>query len=396
MRRVLPLLLVLLPVAALITPLGAQERYPADVDAWLREAQLGPHAPAAVNWDMIYQAARREGKVTVYTSSSRVPAMKKEFGALYPGVEFEAFHLGTAGSIDRMEREQRAGIFNVDILHASGYPTQYHQLYRNHMLFPFVPPELVPVVPKQFREPLVAQRLEARGIFYNSKVHREAPIKSLWDLAKPDWRGKIAMVDPMVDASTLDFITMIVAKAPPLAEEYERAFGKKIRLTEPNAGYELLKGILSNRPRFYRRHGDMAPIVGDPNATDPPIGISMVYSQLRDIKVPARGNLQFWPVTQATPFAGMAYQSLMNIAYRAPHPNTAKLAIRYFFGDQQGGQGMKPFHISGNWPARSDVKPPPKEPNWIPFEQINFTLMDFVAVWKLQAEVQDWWIRNVR
>ena len=57
---------------------------------------------------------------------------------------------------------------------------------------------------------------------------------------------------------------------------------------------------------------------------------------------------------------------------------------------------MKPFHIAGNWPARTDVKPPAKEPNWIPFERINFTLMDYVAVWNLQGEVQDWWIRNVR
>ena len=339
MRRVLLSLIIVLLVGAFITPLGAQQRYPAEVDAWLRAAQLGPYAPASENWEQIHQAARREGKVTVYTSSSRVPGMKKEFEALYPGVEFEGFHLGTAGSIDRMEREQRAGIFNVDVLHASGYPAQYHRLYRNHMLFPFVPPELVPAIPKEFREPLVAQRLEARGIFYNSKVHSEPPIRSLWDLAKPEWRGKIAMVDPMVDASTLDFITMIVAKAPALAEEHARVFGQPIRLTTPNAGYELLKGILNNRPRFYRRHGDMAPIVGDPDATDPPIGVSMVYSQLRDIKVPARGNLHFWPVTQAAPFAGMAYQSLMTIAYRAPHPNAAKLWMDYLLS-QKGQEIM--------------------------------------------------------
>ncbi|MDQ7850104.1 MAG: substrate-binding domain-containing protein [Armatimonadota bacterium] len=374
---------------------GAQPRLPPEVDEWLRIAQLGPYAPPRINWDAVYYAARREGKVVVYTSSSRVPALKQEFEARYPGVQFDAYHLGTAGSIDRLEREQRAGIYNADVIHASGYPAQYHRLYLKHMIFPFVPPELVPVIPRERREPLVAQRFEARGIFYNSRVYREPPIKSLWDLTRPEWRGKLAMVDPMVDESTLDFITTIVASALSLARDYERVFGQKLRLTTPNAGYELLKGILANRPRFYRRHGDMAPIVGDPNATDPPLGISMVFSQLRDIRDPARGNLQFWPVTQATPFAAMSYLSLMNIAYRAPHPNAAKLAVRFFFGDTRGGQGFAPFHIAGNWPVRTDVKPP-DDPHWIPYEQINFKMLDYIAVWRLQAEVQNWWIANVR
>lgn len=400
MHRMLSLLAaavlaVLLAVASLEMPAGAQMRYPADVDAWLAQARLGPYAPAREDWRAVYQAARREGKVTVYTSSSRVPALKQEFEAMFPGVEFEAFHLGTAGSIDRLEREHRAGIFNADVIHASGYPAQYHRLFRRHMIVPYVPPELVAVVPREFREPLVAQRLEARGIFYNTKASAQPPITSLWDLTKPEWRGRLSMVDPMVDASTLDFITQIVASALPLARDYERVFGQRLRLTTPNAGYELLKGILANRPRLFRRHGDALPVVGDPNATEPRIGISMVFSQLRDVKDPARGNLQAWPVTQATPFAGMSYPSLMNIVIRAPHPNAAKLLIRFFFGDEKGGQGMAPFMVPGNWPARTDVRPP-DDPHWIPYEKIAFKIMDPEAIWRLQTEVQDWWIANVR
>lgn len=156
-----------------------------------------------------------------------------------------------------------------------------------------------------------------------------------------------------------------------------------------------MKGILTNRPRFYRRHGDALPVVGDPNATEPRIGISMVFSQLRDVRDPERGNLQAWAVIQLTPYAGMSYPSLMNIAYRAPHPNAAKLLIRYFFGDEKGGQGMAPFIVPGNWPARTDVRPP-DDPHWIPYEKINFKIMDPEAIWRLQTEVQDWWIANVR
>lgn len=389
MRLTIPLLVIVAMALAL-----AQGPYPPAVDAWLRQAQLGPYAPAVLDWDAIYQAARREGKVVVYTSSSRVPALKAEFEALHPGVEWEAVQLGTAGSIERLEREQRAGIYNVDVIHASGHPVQYNQLFLNHMIFPFYPPELEAVIPTDFRDPLVAARLEARGIFYNTVVHRESPIASWWDLTKPEWRDRIAMVDPMVDASTLDFITQIVADHERFAADYQRVFGRPIRLTTPNAGYELLKGIIANRPRFYARHGDILPIVGDPNATNPPIAISMVFSQLRDLQDPARGNLQFWPVQRLTPWAGMSYLSLMNIAYRAPHPNAAKLAIKYFFGDQQGGLGFAPFNIGGNWPPRTDLDPP-DERFWIPYNEIEFRLMDPQAIWDLQIQVQDWWIANV-
>lgn len=395
MHGVLPLFIAAVLAVLLVLPSGAQTRVPAGVDAWLKQANLGPYAPPKEDWRAVYLAARREGKVTVYTSSSRVPPMKKEFETMFPGVELEAFQLGTAGSIDRLEREQRAGIFNADVIHASGYPAQYHRLFRHHMIFAFVPPELVKVIPREFREPLVAQRLEARGIFYNTKASPDSPIKSWWDLTRPEWRGRLSMVDPMVDASSLDFITQLVGSALPLARDYERVFGQRIRLTTPNAGYELLKGILANRPRFFRRHGDALPVVGDPNSTEPRIGISMVFSQLRDVKDPERGNLQAWAVTQLTPYAGMSYPSLMNIANRAPHPNAAKLLIRYFFGDEKGGQGMAPFIVPGNWPARTDVRPP-DDPHWIPYEKINFKIMDPEAIWRLQTEVQDWWIANVR
>ena len=377
---------------------GAQT-LPPEVDEWLRAHQLGPYQPDEIDWDAVYEEAKKEGKVVIYTSSSRTISLKEDFERRYPGITMEVYELGSTGSIEKLFREQQAQIYNVDIIHASGYPEQLHLLYHNHMIFPFYPPELEPVIPASFREPLVAQRYESRAIFYNTKVYPEPPITSWWDLTKPEWRGRLAIVDPLTDASTLDLITTIVLNADALAEDYERVFGRPIRLTEPNAGYQLLKGILDNRPRIFSRHSDLADVVGDPNSTNPPLGISIPLSTLRSAGDPARGNLQFRALTDITPAFGIIYPALMNIAYKAPHPNAAKLMIKYFFGDEEGGLGMEPFFVVGNWPARIDITRQPEHPfvpelQLPPLTELNYWLLDPVGVWEKSAEVADWWLIN--
>ncbi|NLM53862.1 MAG: ABC transporter substrate-binding protein, partial [Firmicutes bacterium] len=118
----------LLAVGLLVTlSLGAlAQAYPQDVDTWLREVGLGPYAPEAEDWDAIYEKAKQEGRVVIYTSSSRTIQVKDEFEALYPGIEVEVYHLGTTESLNKLHREQLSGIYNCDILHASGYPTQLY------------------------------------------------------------------------------------------------------------------------------------------------------------------------------------------------------------------------------------------------------------------------------
>lgn len=374
---------------------------PKDVDEWMKVAALGPYQPDVIDWDSVYEAAKREGKVVIYTSSSRTIGLKDEFESLYPGITLEVYELGSTGSIEKLFREQLAQVYNADIIHASGYPEQLHMLYHSHMIVPFYPPELESAIPLEFRDPLTAQRYESRVVFYNSKVYPESPVTSWWDLTKPEWRGKVAFVDPMTDASTLDLITTIVLNADALAADYERVFGRPIRLTTPNAGYELLKGIINNRPRIFNRHTDLANVVGDPNSTNPPIGISIPFSTLRYAGDPARGNQQLRAITELTPAVGTLYPALMNIAFRAPHPNAAKLLMKYLYGDEEGGLGMAPFFIVGNWPARNDIPVLPQHPfvpdlSLPPLSELSFWILDPVGVWEKSAEVQEWWMINVQ
>jgi iron(III) transport system substrate-binding protein len=399
MKRLLTSVIGALATMAILTGVAvANHTPPPDVDAWLREVQVGPYQPADIDWDEVYELARAEGKVVVYTSSSRTIRSKEEFEALYPGVELEVHHLGTTGSIERLQREQRAGLYHADVLFASAFPVQLNLLHEQNMVFPFYPPELVNAIPSQFRDPLVAHTMEVRGAFYNSAVYDEPPISSWWDLTKPEWHGRVLMVDPIVDGSTMDMVTTLVLMADDLAADYERVFGHPIELTEPNAGYQLLKGILDNGVRRFPGHREVGDVVGDTSLEDPPVGLGMVYSQIRYYLDPGRGFLEHLPLVDLQPKAGMLYPTLMNIPYRAPNPNAAKLFIRYMFGDEDGGLGYTHFSGVGEWTAREmpNVRPTHPDLGVVEYPTDRFWYMDPVGLYEIQLEVQDWWLINAQ
>ena len=53
-------------------PVLAKPDPPAEMQEWLKKAELGPYEPNKENWDEIVKKATEEGEVIVYTSSGRI------------------------------------------------------------------------------------------------------------------------------------------------------------------------------------------------------------------------------------------------------------------------------------------------------------------------------------
>ncbi len=342
---------------------GKAEEMPEDVVQWLRENKIGPYQEETVDYDALYQAAlKEEGPVVVYASSSRGPkSLAKGFYEKYPGIEVEWNTIGTSEGIERLISEQSSGIYNNDILFVSDFPVQVNVLNAANMLFPWVPPELRSVIPENFQKPLLAHRYEARVLFYNDSAYKNAPVESWWDLTRPEWSRNLVLEDPRVSASSLDFFTTIVLNADEMAEEYKRVFGKPIELTTENAGYEFIKMIAENKPQLIERDSK-GRFIAEPGQTNPPLGMCFAFSRIRDAGKPDHGNLTWAVATNLKPKAGLLYPSGINIAYKAPHPNSAKLVVRWLLGDEKGGSGMSPWFVPGNWPSRIDVTETPQHP----------------------------------
>lgn len=363
-------------------------------EKWAKDAQLGPYAPKEQDWKAIEEEARKEGKVVVYSASSRIPDATRTFEAAYPGIKAEGFDLGTVTIINKVKEEAKANAHAGDIFFAGDPATVVNELIPRRLLWNFVPSNLEQVVPKEFKEPLLVHRLGTRVIIYNSEVYKKSPINNWWDLTRPEWKGKVLIKDIFESGENLSVFATFVQHADDFAKAYKEAFGKEIVLDKdaPNAAYQWIKDFLKNDPVFVGSDGDVSKFVGTKGQKDPPVGI-VDYAKYRDV---VAGKLFFEPVLDAKPVCCVFYQSYIGIIDQAPHPNAAKLMIRWMMGDNKGGSGYTPWFVPGDYPTRTGMVVAP--PGSVPFAVLkpkSWTI-DPIYTYKINVKVLDFWVANQR
>jgi iron(III) transport system substrate-binding protein len=365
-------------------------------DAWAKAAELGPYAPQTQDWTAIEAAAKKEGKVVIYSNSSRWPDIKKTFEAQYPGVIVEGYDISTVDLITKLQKEQKAGIFNADVILCGDYATLVREMLYppNKMLWNFVPQELEPLVDLAAREPLMYHRYGLTAFVYNAEVYKEPPVKNIWDFTKPEWKGKIVMPDPQKVAMGLLALTVITKNGDVMAQEYQKAFGKPIVLESgvPNAGYQWIKDVLKNDPALTSSSGDAANAIGAKGQKAPPIGFT-TYSKIRDV---IAGTLTFDVMWNMSPIIGFTEETALAIANQAPHPNAAKLLIRWMEGDDKGSRGFTPFYVPGDYPTRKDVPPPKGAKPWADVQKFVWSgAGDIDYTYNNAIKVRDFWLANL-
>lgn len=371
-------------------------------EAWLKAAGLGPYQPQTEDWQAIYEAAKVEGKVVIYSISSRIYQVVDAFKAAYPGIEVEAYDMTDVEQIEKLTREQAAGIYNVDVVFLAGI-TPVMELLPKRLIWNYVPDTTydgkptAQVIPIEFREPLLVHSLESKVVFYNFAAFSEGcPIDTLWDLTRPEFKGRVQMKDPMLTEENMVFLAMLVQHADAMAAAYEREFGRPFQPTPdaPNAGYAWIKAMVENGLVLTQSDGDASKAVGTATGPNPPFAISCSSSKIRDNEKGQKLAV-CWDLL---PMAGTTKTNFLAIANLAPHPNAAKLLIRFMLGDATGGVGFAPFYVAGQWSPRTDVPaklPTPATLRWVLTldELRNKTwFYDYDWLYTHIVEVQDFWL----
>lgn len=156
---------------------------------------------AGQDWAAIEAAARIEGKVVIYSVSSRISELVDRFKQDY-GIEIEGHDMPSDVQLEKFCREHKAGIFNVDVLFNQDSPLLLNEFMDKKLIHNFVPDDSAGQLDKEEMDPMLIQRWSSRILIYNKVKHPDGPpIDSLWDLTRAEWKGRVQMPNPPIALS---------------------------------------------------------------------------------------------------------------------------------------------------------------------------------------------------
>lgn len=230
-----PLLFI---AAAAVSCVGPAVPAPAQVST--------PNAIAAAGASVLsnvsqIEAAKKEGKLTIYTSLTEIPVVATEFGKVFPEIRIEYFRANSEEISARILSEYKANTFNVDII--EDVDVSMIQVLNAGLLAPYKSPELSAFPSTSYdKDGLYAtDRANLLVLAYNTNlVQKELAPKTWDDLLDPKWFGQIA-VEP-------DDFPLLAYSALVWGESRSQDFWRKLstRNVKTVKGHTELANALAN------------------------------------------------------------------------------------------------------------------------------------------------------
>ena len=287
------------------------------------------------------EAAKKEGgKAVVYgslessTTDTIIKAYKKK-----TGLDVDYWRASATKVMDRALSEYRAGKPLFDIILTNDNPMQI--MFKEGIFAKYESPTF-----KDFSKDSIDPNLGPRyrnviiGVVYNKSIIKPADApKSLEDLIKPQYRGKLVMPDPTQHTTT----TQWVASLYKVMDSKEKAdkFIRDLAATKPI----LVESLLPAAKRV--------------TTGETPIAITYVKYAYVFGKEGA-------PLDYVRLGKMMGDGHYVTLSNKAPHPNAGKAFIDYFLDDES----MKTLAQEGEFVNRKGVYPPLADADKIQFVEM--------------------------
>lgn len=340
-----------------------------------------------LNAEALLPLAQAEGKVTVYSFTSRIARVETAFEQTYPGIDMVSNDMSSTEQITRLTTEAAAGIANADVVYISDTPVVLTELLEKGIVTTYVPPRIAERLDDQFRTPLLAQRLSTKVLMYNEESYPAgAPIDNLWALTTEEWNGRVLMVDPLQRGDYLDLMTEFVLQGDAMAQAYEAQFGKPIELDDgiESAGEQFIVDLFANDLILVGSTDDVNAAIGRKGQANPLIGFTS-YSDRRD------NEDEGWALQVANdvaPSNGIIFPAVLALTRNTQSPAAARLAIDFLMGDDTdtGGPGFAPFYVAGDYATRNDIA---SHPDAVPLADFIAWRIDPAATAAIRRDVAD-------
>ena len=288
----------------------------------------------------LIEAAKKEGgKVIVYTSMETftADALKKAFETK-TGLQMEYWRGGSTEVTDRVLGEHRVGKPLYDVVATTG--DHMHLMFKEGAFAKYQSPSL-----KGFAKDAIDPNLGARyrnvlyGVIYNKAGIKaaEAP-KSLLDVVKPEYRGKLVMPHPVNHTLTIQWLASLDKIMP------------------RNRAEKFIRDLAAARPIFVESIVPAADRVG---TGETPVGITFVRFVLTYNKQGA--NLDY-----VRDYNMLGDGQYISLGAKAPRPNAGKAFIDFFLDEES----MKIQAATGEFVNRRGVHPPLPDADKIKFVQM--------------------------
>lgn len=338
----------------------------------------------------LYEKARAEGKVTIYSISSRIGKIAAAFQKKYPDIQVESFDIATNELLEKVTREYNAGQRVADVIHIKDLDGSIFEEYiRTRKFYNYQPRSIMEHMKAEYTETQTPLYIELTQLFYNQEAFPDAPpVQNIWELTQPKWKGRVMMQNPLDNISWGAWITGFCVGTVPekLEKAYKDLTGEALTLSEdcPNAGYEFLKRLHNNNPIFTASSDEIAQSVGTRGQANPPIGFS-ASSKIRKNK----DNNWCLAAVNLIPTTGIPAINTIYVVGECEHPNAAKLLVRFMLGGTDGDtSGYDYFNTLGGWPVRDDIQPAKGS---TPFDQMNVSPFMPKDIYENINSVRDFW-----
>jgi iron(III) transport system substrate-binding protein len=288
-------------------------------------------------------AAKREGKVTWYTSTPVAAGqyIANEFEKR-TGIKVEMLRTGGQNVIRRFLQEADAGRINVDVITMSDMSAA-NTMTRRGLFVPFKPVGFDKVLPdtKDPNGNYIAQRLTLVGMLVRTDKVTAADHPKEWtDLTQPKYKGMLVMADPSFTAIQL----VVVA-----------TLSKTI-------GWQFYEALRMNDTMIVQGHEQIFDMIKR--------GERLVAAEASDPRIYTGGTMPS-NIINVIPKAGaIQVPSPTAVIKGSPHPNAAKLFAQFNLLSEI----QHKFTEEGHHSPRVDVQPPPGLP---PLDQVKLSPIDY-------------------
>ncbi|MFC6930724.1 ABC transporter substrate-binding protein [Actinomadura yumaensis] len=326
-----------------------------------------------------------------YDGSGDVKDVAAAFTKKY-GIKAEGMKSKAADTAEKMTREAQAKNVTIDVSLFEDGPMLVGQLLPQKIVQTWIPPDLAAHIDEADRNPLMM--LEKAYVFvYNPRLNpRGCPVRNLWELTEPRWKGKVMFQDPLgKEVFTQWFTQMSEQGGDRLTAAYGKLGKGALKVGEDDPAREWVKRLAKNAPVLTTEDEDVATGVAAPNQTDTRIGL-MSIAKFRDVE---EKGFHMKVCEGLDPWAGFSYPKFATVATGSEHPNAAKLFVHFVLEKQgfelESGSGG----VSGNKSVGKSPNNPPGLTDW-DGQLFRFSSAKLRADFAARQDIKDFWRINHR